>query len=643
MMTENNGNKRKFIDLDKSEDEVEYSTKHIKHNDNGNNVTRSVAKSAYVMYKGLYVPVKFFKLSLKQQLLVYSAVVGRLNIMLTGSAGCGKTFAMEILKDMYEKNYPEKKLQFCATSGLATTHLPRGITLHAFMGLGWAEGDPVELAKKAAGNSKIRKKVLETDLLVIDEISMAEPRLVDLLDLMCRKIRNVHDKAFGGMQVILVGDYFQIPPVVKRNQGETSNSYKTNNTKGSNSVQQVYKNSVMDTTDDTTEQIYSKYRFCFELPNFFKEMIDFSVNLTEIFRQNDPEFIALLERVRRGELTEEDHLLFENMVKQSKLKFANAAIAAGGGASANGADAVFDTTELNPNKFNVKKINDSALQKLQTNPANPQKKHQFKFKSTPSKKQGSNPILFEAWLENMKKECLAGTMVELCVGSQVMLVCNLDLETGLVNGAQGIVTGFHTVERCPIVKFNNGLIETVRVHSWKCEDEIAAENNKSYAASGPPWNKSKQRREDIPHITYEQIPLTLAHALTIHKAQGTTLEKVKLSLANCFEEGMAYVALSRCKTLQGIELTSYSRSAIKTNPKVIDFYNKVEQSFAPIELRLAALAPYEEQREQDRNQTSAAHHALFELLHDIVTQLVQEKELKMQKQYGKVTRFLQPR
>ena len=409
-------------------------------------------------------------------------------------------------------------------------------------------------------------------------------------------------------------------------------------------MQQVYKNSMMNTIDDTTEQIYSKYRFCFELPNFFKEMIDFSVNLTEIFRQNDPEFIALLERVRRGELTEEDHQLFENMVKQSRLKFANAAIAAGGGASGNVADAVFDTTELNPNKFNVKKINDSALYKLQTNPVNPQKKHQFKFKSTPSKKQGSNPILFEAWLENMKKECLAGTMVELCVGSQVMLVCNLDLETGLVNGAQGIVTGFHTVEGCPIVKFNNGLIETVRVHSWKCEDEIAAENNKSYAgasyASGPPWNKSKQRRDDIPHITYEQIPLTLAHALTIHKAQGTTLEKVKLSLANCFEEGMAYVALSRCKTLQGIELTSYSRSAIKTNPKVIDFYNKVEQSFAPIELRLQAAPAREAAPAELPDQGKATHHALFELLHDIVTQLVQEKELKMQKQYGKVTRFL---
>ena len=476
---------------------------------------------------------------------------------------------------------------------------------------------------------------------------------------MCRKIRNVHDKAFGGIQVIIVGDFFQIPSVVKSNRGEASNnnnnksynSYKTNssNTKGTNSVQQVYKNSVTD-TDDTTAEIYGKYRFCFELPNFFKEMIDFSVNLTEIFRQNDPEFIALLDRVRRGVLTEEDHLLFENMVKQSKLKFANAAIAAGGGPSST--NAVFDTTELNPNKFNVKKINDSALQKLQTLPANPQRKHQFHFKSTKSKNQGSNPILFDAWLENMKKECLAGTTVELCIGSQVMLVCNLDLESGLVNGAQGIVTGFHKVEGCPIVKFNNGLIETMRPHSWKCEDEIAAQsirddnnsNKAPAAASGPPWNKSKQRREDIPHITYEQIPLTLAHALTIHKAQGTTLEKVKLSLANCFEEGMAYVALSRCKTLQGIELTSYSRSAIKTNPKVIEFYRKVEESFEPIELRLAALAPHEEQREfTSRDQASATHHALFELLHDIVTQLVSEKQLKMEKQYGKVTRFLQLR
>ena len=136
--------------------------------------------------------------------------------------------------------------------------------------------------------------------------------------------------------------------------------------------------------------------------------------------------------------------------------------------------------------------------------------------------------------------------LELCVGCQVMLLVNLDIKRGLVNGSRGIITKF--VDGIPLVKFLNGEDILVDTYKWDIMD-----NDKLIGS-------------------VNQIPLRLGYALTIHKSQGSTLDLVQVNLSDVFEYGMVYVALSRIKSLDGLIIESIDYNKIKCNPKVKQFY-----------------------------------------------------------------------
>jgi ATP-dependent DNA helicase PIF1 len=603
----NSGQKRKyFANADSSKQQYNKQSTAQKANKTSTeftegSLTAEELSSPSRMHNGaIHVPASFFKLSLKQQLVVYLTVIGRLNVAVLGAAGCGKTQAMKVVKEMFHLNFPNHgKLQFAATAGLPATHLPQGITLHSYLGLGLAEGDPLDLVERASKNSKLRKKFIETAMLVIDEISMAEPRLLDTLNLVARRLRNQSELPFGGLPVVVCGDFHQLPPVQKNNNNSSSFANSTSTSTGST----------------VSGSDYSRYRFCFELPEFMTEFVDCIVHLTEVFRQRDPKFIALLDRVARGQLLEEDHQLFEQKVRESKQKAALRALQSSSANAVQRENALLPgnmqsqnnvsnsnsnsnnnkiVTELQPFKNSVKTINDRALDQLERSKELPQKRRTYPFRTHGTKAQGMHSPVFDQWLETMKKDCLASVNVEVCLGSQVILVCNLDPENGLVNGKQGVVVGFHPVEGVPIVKFNNGITEIIRYHIWKCEDEEVASQVREDARRAPSWNKSKfsnngnnNKDKLIPHITYEQIPLALADALTMHKSQGMTLEYSSISLQGCFEPGMAYVALGRSVSLENTEITSYSRTCIRADPRVVAFYDQVVKPHcAPLEERL---------------------------------------------------------
>ena len=140
--------------------------------------------------------------------------------------------------------------------------------------------------------------------------------------------------------------------------------------------------------------------------------------------------------------------------------------------------------------------------------------------------------------------------ITLAIGAQVMLIINLDMDCGLINGSRGVITDF-TLEGMPIVQFLHGEVRTICEHEWKREDKKIT-------------------------IIKRQIPLKLAWACTIHKIQGATLDYAEIAIKNIFEYGQAYVALSRVKDPSGLFIKNYDIKKIRCHPKVLRFYKSLE-------------------------------------------------------------------
>ena len=151
-------------------------------------------------------------------------------------------------------------------------------------------------------------------------------------------------------------------------------------------------------------------------------------------------------------------------------------------------------------------------------------------------------------LEKHKKNCMALETLQLCVGAQVMLLHNLDLPAKLANGSRGVVTNF--VDDMPVVKFLNGEERTIDYFVWEVE-----ENDKKL-------------------LSARQIPLKVAYAMSIHKAQGVSLDYATVDLEEVFEYGQAYVALSRVRTLEGLNIIGLDFKKIKAHPQAKEFYAK---------------------------------------------------------------------
>ena len=151
--------------------------------------------------------------------------------------------------------------------------------------------------------------------------------------------------------------------------------------------------------------------------------------------------------------------------------------------------------------------------------------------------------------DRIKKTCNVPFTFQLCKGAQVMLMFNLDLESKLCNGSRGVVVGFDN--GIPIVKFLNGITMAVVHKTWTIEE------------NGEPM------------FMFTQIPLKVAFAVSTHKIQGITLDYAEVDLANIFEFGQAYVALSRCRTLDGLCIRNLNKECFKAHPRVLEFYNSL--------------------------------------------------------------------
>jgi ATP-dependent DNA helicase PIF1 len=427
------------------------------------------------------------------------------NVFLTGGGGVGKS---HLIHSIYA-DFPgmarrirnmmhTPKVQLCALTGCAALLLGnKAKTIHSWAGIGLGKGTVAELLVRVRRNRKAMKNWLTTDLLVIDEISMMTAELLDKLDEIARKVRS-NRKPFGGLQVLLVGDFHQLPPISRD----------------------------------------GPIKFAFESQAWLTG-ITTMVELTIIQRQKDEAFQKIMKEARIGALSEESCTILQSREgldwRKHKIK----------------------PTLLFPRRAEVDMINESNLQSLQG------ERHQYKAKLTYDGKvpQGftENDAIFQQSLQKMDSDSPYSVSLELAQGAQVMLICNLAPELGLVNGSRGVIVEFTGAGQLPVVEFVNGVRQPIGTHAWPIDE--------------------------YEFVSRVQIPLKLAYASTIHKSQGCSLDSALIDIGSSnWEHGQSYTALSRCRSLDALYVYDFTPTSFKVHPVVTAFYaNFVSSTMSPAE------------------------------------------------------------
>lgn len=384
---------------------------------------------------------------------------------LTGKAGTGKsTFLRYIVETI------SKKIVVVAPTGIAAVNVG-GVTIHSFFQFPLRPLLPNdEDVKVFWKDSEKRKIISEMDTLIIDEVSMVRADLVDGIDYSLRINGGNPNIPFGGKQVIFIGDIFQLEPVTTRNSGEFE------------IINEIYGCS------------YFYNAKVFERLNFF------TIELKKVYRQTDPLFISLLDKVRVKEISKDD------IDKINSRVFSEAEI-----------EKMDFAITLTTKNDMADKVNSIRLNELDTNP--------FKY---------------IAELSGEFEESKYPTEPELVLkeGAQVIFIKN-DTNKRWVNGTIGQI--FELSETNVNVKLKDGTIHSVEKRTWE---------NIKYQ-----YNKEKKKIEQETIGTFKQYPLKLAWAITIHKSQGLTFDKVIINFGTgTFASGQSYVALSRATSFKGLFL-----------------------------------------------------------------------------------------
>lgn len=415
------------------------------------------------------------------------------NVYLTGPAGSGKTF----LLNQYINFLKNKKVGvgITASTGIAATHM-NGRTIHSWAGLGIKDEITDDHLLKLLRNINFRIRFLNTKVLIIDEVSMIHSFRLDMVDKVCRAFKN-NELPFGGLQVILSGDFFQLPPVCKNGEDDsfvhTSKAWENMNIK-----------------------------VCY---------------LTEQFRQQDLNFLAVLNDIRSNEISDTSLGLLTSRINKSVASD-------------------LTPTKLYTHNVDVDAINNFELKKINSEP-----------KIYTMQCRGEKHLI-----ESLKGGCLAPEELILKKDAVVMFVKN-NFDKGYVNGTLGEVIDFDE-EDYPVIKTVKGGEIAARPTSWTIEenDTIKAE--------------------------ISQVPLRLAWAITVHKSQGMSLDAAEIDLSKSFTFGMGYVALSRVRTLDGIKLMGLNDLALQINKDVVDLDKQLYQMSETVANDLHKMSWLKKRREQ---------------------------------------------
>lgn len=324
------------------------------------------------------------------------------NVFLTGEPGAGKSHTI----NQYVAYLKERNVEpaITASTGIAATHI-HGMTIHAWSGIGIATRLSEEDLDRIATKEHVVKRIRKAKVLIIDEVSMLSADTLDMVDAVCREVKQSSD-SFGGLQVVLVGDFFQLPPVVRQNYTDAQDSFYS----------------------DEPQSIFS---FTSGAWARAKPIICY---LTEQHRQDDAQFLAVLSAIRTNEVTPSHRAhLDARLVTRDELPKG--------------------VTKLYSHNADVDRINAEELRKL----------------STPSRLYQMSANGKDTVVENLKRGCLSPETLELKVGASVMFTKN-SIVGGFVNGTLGTVHGFDEGTHYPIVETLSGRLITVEPLEWMIED-----------------------------------------------------------------------------------------------------------------------------------------------------------------------------
>jgi len=305
---------------------------------------------------------------------------------------------------------------------------------------------------------------------------MLDGALLDKIEAVARAVRR-DERPFGGVQVILCGDFFQLPPVSRTGE----------------------------------------FRFAFEA-DCWSGVVGHTVELRTVYRQADPKFVAALSKVRLGEAPAHVERLLRARV----------------GARLDESDGIVPT-RLYTHRSDCARVNAERLAALGGGATN------FSARDTSDSDEA---------MRLLRASCAAPDALALKARAQVVLIKTLDASRGLVNGARGIVLRISST-RLPIVRFESGVEQVVR-----CERFPLSQQGRTVACR-------------------TQLPLDLGWAISVHRSQGMTLDRVEVSLGRVFECGQMYVALSRARSLEGMSLVDLDLSRLRAHPKVLAFHQRV--------------------------------------------------------------------
>lgn len=403
------------------------------------------------------------------------------SIFLTGKAGTGKTtFLKEVMKNS------AKTAVVVAPTGVAAINAG-GVTIHSFFQISPAPYIPGAETRDNYAFSKHKLRVIRSiDLLVIDEISMVRADLLDAIDNALRKYRR-DSRPFGGVQLLMIGDLQQLAPVVTpRDEEILRDHYSTPYFFGSRALNQI--------------------------PYV-------TIRLEKVFRQQNLDFVELLNHVRDNRLTDSDRRMLNGRLNPAFIP-----------------DKESGYIRLTTHNSSADSYNENQLRKLP-----------------------SNPVRYRAQIKGTFPELAYPTAEELVIkpGAQVMFVKNDTAAREYYNGLIG-----HVVRA-------DDHSATIRVPGRQTPIEVTPQvwENSKYKV-----NEQTNTIETEVQGTFTQMPLRLAWAITIHKSQGLTFDRVIIDAGASFAPGQVYVALSRCRTLEGLVLaTPIAKDSLRPDPAVAEY------------------------------------------------------------------------